>query len=57
MFLYSEGKIQAIGTDTEVKAKILDWEFDKIIDATGKSIIPGECSKQSTYWLMQDSTW
>lgn len=46
----SNGCIADIGTDEEVKQRFPDIEADEVIDATGKTIIPG-CSLPINYFL------
>jgi len=40
--LHSQGVIEAIGYDADVKASYHSSTFDNIIDATDKCIIPGK---------------
>ena len=39
---FSNGKIAAIGTDDEIRGQYQNATFETVIDATGKSIIPGK---------------
>lgn len=41
-FNYSDGKIAAIGTDEEILSQYSHDQFERVINAEDKCIIPGE---------------
>jgi len=45
------GRIVALGLDTDVNREYHECQFDKVIDASNKSIIPGKCSLQKNSFL------